>query len=116
MHIFFKCTWSILQDRSNTRPQKKGLNTFKKIEIISRIFPSCNSLKLEINYKKKTGKIQHMETKQHATKPSVGKQRNKSGQEYLETNENESTKSMRHSKSIAKKEVYTYPKNKKNLK
>lgn len=51
-----------------------------------------------------------METKQHAAKQSVGKQRNKSDQEYLETNENGSTKSMRHSKSSARKEAYTYPK------
>ena len=49
-----------------------------------------------------------METKQHATKQSVGKQRNKSDQEYLETNENGSTKSMRHSKSSAKKEAYRF--------
>lgn len=67
-------------------------------------------MKLEINYKKKTGKKQHMETKQHATKQSVGKQRNKSNQSYLETNENGSAKSMRHSKTSAKKEAYTYPK------
>ena len=51
-----------------------------------------------------------METKQHATKQSVGKQRNKSNQSYLETNENGSAKSMRHSKTSANKEAYTYPK------
>ena len=34
---------------------KTSLNEFKKTEIISHIFSNHNTMKLEINYKKKTG-------------------------------------------------------------
>ena len=37
--------------------QKVSLNKFKKIEIISNIFSDYNGIKLEINYRKKTGKF-----------------------------------------------------------
>ena len=35
---------------------KTSLNKVKKIEIISTVFSNDNGIKLEINYKKKTGK------------------------------------------------------------
>ena len=63
MHILFKCTWNILQDRSHTRPQNK-LGIFKKTEIKSSIFSDYNTMILEINYKKKTAKTQTHATKQ----------------------------------------------------
>ena len=37
---------------------KTSLNKFKNIEIISGIFSDHNGMKLETNYKKKTGKSQ----------------------------------------------------------
>ena len=37
--------------------QKSALNKYKKIEIILCIFSDHNTMKLEINYKKKLGKI-----------------------------------------------------------
>ena len=37
---------------------KTSLSEFKKIEIISTIFPDHNGMKLEINHKKKAGKLQ----------------------------------------------------------
>ena len=46
---------------------KASPNKLKKIEIISRIFSDYNGMKLEINYKKKTGKFTNVEIKQYAT-------------------------------------------------
>ena len=39
---------------------KRHLNKFKKIEIILSIFSKYNGIKLEINYKKKSGNITHV--------------------------------------------------------
>ena len=39
---------------------KTRLNKFKETEIISAIFSIHNGMKLEINYKKKTGKSTNM--------------------------------------------------------
>ena len=39
---------------------KTSPNKLKKTEIISRIFSDYNGMKLEINYKKKTGKFKHI--------------------------------------------------------
>ena len=46
---------------------KSNLSKFK-IEIISSIFSDHNTMRLDINYKKKTEKHKHMEIKQHVTK------------------------------------------------
>ena len=50
----------------NVIPQNKSYK-FKKTEIISSVLPDHNDMKLEINYKKKTGKFINMVIKQHAT-------------------------------------------------
>ena len=47
---------------------KKSLSKFKKIEIISNIFSSHDTMRLEINYKKKFAKNKHVEAKIYATK------------------------------------------------
>ena len=39
---------------------KTHFNEFKKVEIVSGIFPNSNDVKLEINYKKRTGKFTNM--------------------------------------------------------
>ena len=39
---------------------KISLNKFKEIEIISSIFSDHNSIKIEISYKKKAGKIRNI--------------------------------------------------------
>ena len=44
---------------------KTGLNKFKRIEIISSIFPNYNGMKPEINYRKKNGKMRNVITKQY---------------------------------------------------
>ena len=50
---------------------KSSLNKFKKIEIVSSFFSNHNSVRLDINYKRKKKnckKHKHMETKQHVSK------------------------------------------------
>lgn len=55
IHILLKSTRNILQHSLYAEP-KASLNKFKKVEIVSSIF-SNHRIKLEINYKKKTGKF-----------------------------------------------------------
>ena len=57
---------------------KISLTKFKSIEIISSIFSDHNGTELEINHRKRR-KINYMETKQHATKKSMGQQGNQRG-------------------------------------
>ena len=47
---------------------KSNLSKFKKIEIVSSIFSDNNTVRLEINYKKKSKKHKHMEVKQYVSK------------------------------------------------
>ena len=49
---------------------RTSLNTFKKTEIISSIFSDYNTVKLDINHKKKTKKThEDVEAKKHVIKP-----------------------------------------------
>ena len=56
IQILLKHTLNIRKDRSYVRPQT-SLDKFENIEII---FPYHNSMKLQINYMKKTGKFTKM--------------------------------------------------------
>ena len=47
---------------------KSNLSKFKKIEIVSSIFSDHNTMRLDINYKKKTKKHKHVEITQHVSK------------------------------------------------
>ena len=48
---------------------KSSLSKFKKIEILSSIFSNHNTIRLDINYRKKSvKKCKHMEAEQYATK------------------------------------------------
>ena len=48
---------------------KSNLSKFKKIEIVSSIFSDYNTMRLDINYKKKNcKKDKHMDIKQHISK------------------------------------------------
>ena len=55
-YTFFSNAHGIFSRNDHILGQKTSLNKFKKIEIIPSIFSDHNSMKLEINYKKKTGK------------------------------------------------------------
>ena len=59
---------------------KASISKFKKIEIISSIFPEYNAMRLEINYKeRKTVKNRHVEAKQYVTKQPTDHWRNQRG-------------------------------------
>ena len=64
-YTFFSSAHGLLSRRDNIVGHKisRPLNKFKRIEIISSIFSDHNSIKLEINYRKKKGKNTNMETK-----------------------------------------------------
>ena len=55
---------------------KTSLDKFKTTEVISSIFTNNNGMKLEIGYKKKTGKFTNIEIKSHATEQPMGQRRN----------------------------------------
>ena len=72
---------------------KSNLSKFKKIEIISSIFSDRNTMKLDINYKKKAVRNTHtwqvnntFLNNQQVTEKSKGKSKN-----FLETCDNENT-------------------------
>ena len=76
------------------------------------IFSDHNTMRLEINDKKKNcKKHKHMETKQYATKQPMDHWRNQEeAKKYLDTDENENKmiqKSTGHSKSSSNREVYS---------
>lgn len=59
---------------------KRSLSTFKKIEIIASIFSDHSGMKLEVNYKKNTGKTRKMwRIRQYATAQPKVYQRNQRG-------------------------------------
>ena len=71
---------------------KTSLKKFKRIESISSIFSNYSGMKLEINYRKKNGKMTHMITKQYTAwktsglmKKSKGELENRLRQVKMET-------------------------------
>ena len=52
-HHFLKRTRNLLQDRSHPG-HKSSLGKFKKIEIIPSIFSDHNTVRLDLNYRRKT--------------------------------------------------------------
>ena len=56
-YTFFSSAHGIFSRIDHMLGNKASLNKFKKIEIISSIFSDHNAMKLEINYKKKAGKV-----------------------------------------------------------
>ena len=90
---------------------KTSLNKYKKIEIISSIFSDSSGMKLEINYRRKTGKFTNMWRLNNMllNKQLVKEDIKREVKKYLETNENEMqhNKIMAYSKSDSKREVYS---------
>ena len=70
---------------------KTSLNKFRKIEIIMIIFSEHNGIKLEVNYKKKSGKIINMWRLNNILLNNYGVTKEIKGEikKYLKTNENE---------------------------
>ena len=50
--------------------KQTSLKFFLKTEIISSMFSNYSGIKLEINYKRKTGKFKYVEIKQNAPEQS----------------------------------------------
>ena len=62
---FFSSTHGTFSKIDHILGHKSNLSKFNKIEIISSIFSDHNAMRLD--YKKKTKKHKHMETKQHVS-------------------------------------------------
>ena len=59
INILFKCTWNFSKI-DHMLGHKASLGKFKKTGIISSIFSDHNTMRLEINYKKKAAKNTNM--------------------------------------------------------
>ena len=59
-YTFFSSVHGTLSRIDHMLGNKASLNKFKKIEIITSIFSDHNAMKLEINHKKKTGRVTKM--------------------------------------------------------
>ena len=67
-YTFFSSAHGTFSRIDHILGHKSNLSKFKKIEIISSIFSNYSTMRLDINYKKKTKKHKHMEIKQHVSK------------------------------------------------
>ena len=68
-YTFFSSPHGTFSRTDHILGHKSNLSKFKKIEIISSIFSDHNTMRLDINYKKKyCKKHKHMEIKQHISK------------------------------------------------
>ena len=67
-YTFFSSVHGTFSRIDHILGHKSSHSKFKKIEIISSIFSDHNTMRLEMNYRKKTvKKYTHMEAKQYAT-------------------------------------------------
>ena len=63
-YTFFSSAYGTFSRIDHILGHKSSLSNFKKMEIISSIFPDHNSMRLEMNYRgKKREKHKHMEAK-----------------------------------------------------
>ena len=68
-YTFFSSAHGIFSRIDHILGHKSSLGKFKKIEIVSSIFSDDNTMRLDINYRKKIcKKYKHMEAKQYTTK------------------------------------------------
>ena len=68
-YTFFSSAHGTFSRIDHILGHKSNLSKFKKIEIILSIFSDHNTMRLDINYKKKKcKKHKHMEIKQHISK------------------------------------------------
>ena len=67
-YTFFSSAHRTFSRIDNILGHKPNLGKFKRIEIISSIFSDHNTMRLDINYRKKMcEKYKHMEAKQYTT-------------------------------------------------
>ena len=70
-YTFFSSAYVTFSRIDHILGHKSSLSKFKKMEIISNIFPDHNAMRLDINYKKKKKNLKkhkHMEIKQYISK------------------------------------------------
>ena len=68
-YTFFSSAHGTFSRIDHILGHKSNLSKFKKVEIVLGIFSSHNTVRLDINYKKKTcNKHKHTEIKQHVSK------------------------------------------------
>ena len=67
-YTFFSSAHATFSRVDHILGHKSNLCKFKKIEIISSIFSDHNTMRLDINYKKKTVNSTNMEVKQYISK------------------------------------------------
>ena len=68
-YTFFSSAHGTFSRMDHILGHKSNLSKRKKIEILSSIFSDHSTMRLDINYKKKTWKKhKHMEIKQHVSK------------------------------------------------
>ena len=69
-YTFFSSAHGTFSRLDHILGHKSNLSKFKKIEIISSMFSEHNTIRLDINYKKKTVRNtnKHMEIKHHVSK------------------------------------------------
>ena len=70
---------------------KSNLNKFKKIDMISSIFSNHNTMRLDINYKKKTVKNTNTWRLNNTLKKNVTEEIKRVIKKFLETNDNRKT-------------------------
>ena len=92
-YTFFSSTHGTFLKINHMLGNKASLNKFKKTEIISSIFSDHNAMKLEINHKKKAGKVTNMWRQNNMLLNNQWINEVIKGEikKYLETNENENT-------------------------
>ena len=90
-YTFFSSTDGIFSRIDHILDHKSSLGKFKKIEIVSSIFSDHNSMRLDINYRKKIcKKYKHMEAKQYIIyNQEITEEIKAEIKKYLETNDNE---------------------------
>ena len=67
-YTFFSSAHGTVSRIDHILCHKSNLSKFKKIEIVSSIFSDHNTMRLDINYKKKAVRNTNMEIKQHVSK------------------------------------------------
>ena len=82
-YTFFSSAHGTFSRTDRILGHKSNLSKFKKIEFISSIFSDHNTMRLDINYKKKTVKNKHMDIKQYISKQPTGYWRNQKGNQKI---------------------------------
>ena len=92
-HTFFSSAHGTFSSIDHIVGHKSSLSKFKKIEIISSIFSDHNTLKLGINYKKKTvGNTNTWRLKNtFLNNQQITEEIKREIKKFLETNDNENT-------------------------